>query len=64
MITEVNRRALTPTFDGDDPSLAPVPTRLGYRKTYYHLVNIEEHPEVLPLAYQPVDLGGFAEERG
>src|SRR5262245_29751893 len=46
---------LTPAFDAEgDPSLAPVPTRLSYRKAYYHLVNVEEHPEVLPLAYDVV----------
>ena len=28
--------------------------RLAYRKAYYHLVNVEEHPEVLPLAYDAV----------
>src|SRR6185503_3317238 len=35
----------------DDPSLAPGAMRLGYRDLFYHLVNVEEHPEVLPLAY-------------
>ena len=54
LITELNRSALTPSFNGDDPSLAPAPTRLSYRKAYYHLVNVEEHPEVLPLAYDLV----------
>ena len=45
----------TPSFNGgDDPSLAPSPTRLSYRNVYYHLVNVEEHPEVLPLAYDMV----------
>ena len=51
MITEINREMLTPSFDGDDPAVAARPTRLSCRKAYYHLVNVEEHPEVLPLAY-------------
>ncbi|HXJ82110.1 MAG TPA: hypothetical protein VMS64_25935, partial [Candidatus Methylomirabilis sp.] len=54
MITEVNRASLAPSFDGEDPALAPSPTRLSYRQAYYHLVNVEEHPEVLPLAYDLV----------
>jgi len=54
MITEVNRGSLAPSFDGEDPALAPSPTRLSYRRAYYHLVNVEEHPEVLPLAYDLV----------
>src|SRR3954466_6250673 len=46
---------LAPSFDaGGDPSLAPRPTRLSYREAYYHLVNVEEHPEVLPLAFDLV----------
>jgi len=53
--TDVNREARKPTFDGEGPSLAPEPTRLGYRKAYYHLVNVEEHPEVLPLAFDLVE---------
>lgn len=28
--------------------------RLSYRDLFYHLVNVEEHPEVLPLAYDLV----------
>jgi len=52
--TDVNRFGLAPAFNGGDPALAPTPTRLGYRKAYYHLVNVEEHPEVLPLAYDLV----------
>ena len=54
MVTEVNRGMLTPSFNGDDPALAPSLTRLSYRRAFYHLVNIEEHPEVLPLAYDLV----------
>lgn len=55
IMTEVNRQAQTPSFDGEDPALAARPTRLSYRKAYYHLVNIEEHPEVLPLAFDLVE---------
>ncbi len=29
---------------------APKPTRLPARDLYYLLVNVEEHPEVLPMA--------------
>lgn len=54
MITEANREALRPSFDRGDGAIAPRPTRLSYRKAYYHLVNVEEHPEVLPLAYDLV----------
>ena len=46
------RRA--PAFETNDPTLSPGPMRLGYRKAYYHLVNVEEHPEVLPLAFDMV----------
>jgi len=53
-ITELNRDGLAPSFNGDDPALAPGPTRLSYRRAYYHLVNVEEHPQVLPLAYDLV----------
>src|SRR5689334_4999962 len=52
MITEINRGSLTPSFD--DPASGAGPTRLSYRNAYYHLVNVEEHPEVLPLAYDLV----------
>jgi hypothetical protein len=52
--SEVNRDGLVPSFNGKDPSLAPRATRLSYRKAYYHLVNVEEHPEILPLAYDLV----------
>lgn len=53
--SDVNRAGLAPSFNRDDPALAATPTRLGYRKAFYHLVNVEEHPEVLPLAYDLVD---------
>jgi len=52
---EIGQATRTPMFDdGNEPSLAPTPTRLSYRDAYYHLVNVEEHPEVLPLAYDLV----------
>src|SRR5690349_20947357 len=51
---EPNARASAPLFDGGNASLAPTPKRLGYRRVYYYLVNVEEHPEVLPLAYDLV----------
>ena len=54
MITDVNRASLAPSFNGADADLAPGANRLSYRKAYYHLVNVEEHPEVLPLAYDLV----------
>ena len=54
MTSELNRDTLVPSFVGSDPSLAPEPTQLSLRKAYYHLVNVEEHPEVLPLAYDLV----------
>lgn len=34
--------------------MAPSPGQLSYRKAYYQLVNVEEHPEVLPLAFDAV----------
>jgi hypothetical protein len=50
--TEAIRTTLTPSFNGGaDPSLAAGTTRLRYRDLFYYLVNVEEHPEVLPLAY-------------
>lgn len=54
LVSEVNRNALAPSFDGDDPAFPPAKTRLSYRKAFYHLVNVEEHPEILPLAYDLV----------
>ena len=37
-------------FHGRQPSLA-APAHVGLRRLYDDLVNVEEHPEVLPLAY-------------
>lgn len=44
-----------PAFDeGEGRSLAPRQTSLSYRDAYYHFVNVDEYPEVLPLAYDLV----------
>lgn len=40
-----------PLFDAREPSLDLTSTKMGYREAFYHFVNIEEHPETLPLAY-------------
>src|SRR5689334_16487030 len=52
---EVTARGSAPSFDGGDPSSTPAPTRITSREAFYHLVNVEEHPEVLPLAYDLAD---------
>jgi hypothetical protein len=54
MRSEVNATGLVPSFNGADPSTAPGPVRLSCREAFYHLVNVEEHPEVLPLSYDLV----------
>src|SRR4051812_30304330 len=51
---EAKTRALTPWFKEQQTSMLPVPTPVGMRKMYYYLVNVEEHPEALPLAYDRV----------
>ena len=43
-----------PWFKGQPSSALPAPTPVGIRKMYYYLLNVEEHPEVLPLAYDQV----------
>ena len=50
-VTEINRGGVEPSFAGIDGPLPPSPTRVCYRTAYYHLINVEEHPETLPLAY-------------
>ena len=40
-----------PAFDDAGSTMAPGPTTMSSRDAYYLLVNVEEHPEVLPLAY-------------
>ena len=64
--SELNSKALTPSFNAPDQPLPPAPSRLGFRKSYYYLVNIEEHPEVLPLAFDAVTrrLAGVKTEWG
>jgi len=52
--SELNTKALTPSFNAADEPMAPKPSRLSFRKSYYYLINIEEHPEVLPLAFDAV----------
>ena len=51
---EINRAQLAPSFNGGDAGLAPGPGQLSYRRAYYQLVNVEEHPQVLPLAFDAV----------
>ena len=41
---------LSPSFKTDS-LLAPGPKQLNVRRAYYHLVNVEEHPELLPLYF-------------
>jgi len=48
--SELNPLGLAYSFDQGDVTPAPRPTTLSHRKAYYHLVNVEEHPEILPLA--------------
>jgi Iron-containing redox enzyme len=48
------RQARAPWFQARQSSILPVPTRVGLRQMYYYLVNVEEYPEVLPLAYDLV----------
>jgi hypothetical protein len=42
------------SFESGDASLNPTPCEIGLRSAYYHLVNIDEYPEMLPLAQQVV----------
>lgn len=48
------RRDLELSFESGDPSLDPSPRPIGTRSAYYYLVNIDEYPEMLPLAQQVV----------
>ena len=45
---------LSPSFKTDS-LLAPGPKQLNVRRAYYHLVNVEEHPELLPLVHDEVE---------
>ena len=38
------------TFDHGDPSLRPTKQSVSNRSAFYLLANIDEHPEVLPMA--------------
>lgn len=40
----------SPTFDHVDPSLCPTKQSVSNRSAFYLLANIDEHPEVLPMA--------------
>ena len=42
---------LSLTFDKGDPSLRPTSLPVSDRSAYYLLTNIDEHPEVLPMAH-------------
>ena len=48
--SEDPERGLQLSYESGDPSLDPKPRPIGPREAYYHLVNIDEYPEVLPLA--------------
>jgi heme oxygenase-like protein len=45
---------ITPSIAAERSDSAPAPIQLTYREAYYHLVNVEEHPEILPLAHELV----------
>ncbi len=49
--SELNPLGLAFSFDEGNAAQAPRATTLGHRRAYYHLVNVEEHPEILPLAH-------------
>src|SRR5438874_12779088 len=49
-----NPKGLTPSFNGVGQSILPGDLRVSSREAYYHLINVEEHPEALPLAYDVV----------
>ena len=50
----INPRGLLPSFQRADAGLAPTAGTLDARDAFYYLVNVEEHPEILPLAYDVV----------
>jgi Iron-containing redox enzyme len=62
------RSELALPFNEPGAPIAPTPLRLRSRDAFYHLVNVEEHPEVLPLAYdlvmQRLANGGAPSELG
>jgi len=52
--SEVNLQGLAPTFTSTAASPAPAPIRLSIREAFYRLVNVEEHPDVLPVSFDTV----------
>lgn len=54
MTSVAEKSELALSFNEPDAAMAPAPLRLRCRDAFYHLVNVEEHPEVLPLAYDVV----------
>jgi hypothetical protein len=50
----LNSEGLKHTFNVDNQLSAAVAGEITIRKAFYFLVNVEEHPEVLPLAYDTV----------
>ncbi|HXQ28347.1 MAG TPA: iron-containing redox enzyme family protein [Gemmatimonadales bacterium] len=50
----VNRLGLVPSFNDEAGPSAPGSARLSARQAFYLFVNVEEHPEALPLAYDLV----------
>jgi hypothetical protein len=45
---------VTPSFNDASVIMAPARVQLRRRDAFYHLVNVEEHPEILPLAFDIV----------
>ena len=43
------------SFNNGSGPFPPGQKRLSFRKAYYYLINIEEHPQILPLAYDAVE---------
>ncbi len=50
----LNPKGLTPSFNNADQSTPLRELSLSSREVYYYLINVEEHPEALPLAYDLV----------
>ena len=51
MAPTMDRLRPQPAFLGGDCPWPPEPAALPARELYYRLVNVDEHPEILPLAY-------------
>lgn len=54
-VLKMSNQSSALSFNIASSPLPPSRKRLSYRRAYYHLVNIEEHPEILPLAYDEVE---------